>query len=102
MILPVELRPTKSVAVRLPSGTSATLPVAYPSFQSWTGKKVFDFGRKPLLDYDGEVCFAELLILRLLFKSGWSGVWVEAYGGGRHVYYLQSMPASWTPHTDPV
>jgi hypothetical protein len=91
--LPVKLRRSAWLDVALPCGASARLPVARPSFPSWTGEPVFTYGGKPLLDYDGKVCFAELLILRLLLKSGWSGTWVETFGG---VHYLQSMPASWT------
>ena len=45
-------------------------------------------------DCDGEACFAELVILRLLLKSGWHGVWVEAFGG---THYLQTMPEAKGP-----
>jgi hypothetical protein len=90
--LPVNLQPVERVNVPLPSGSSATLPVSRPSFRRWRGAPVFQYGNKPLLDCDGEACFAELLILRLLLKSGWSGIWVETYGG---VHYLRTMPSGW-------
>jgi hypothetical protein len=45
------------------------------------------------LNYDGEVCFAELAILRALRKHGWSGVWVEEFGG---THFLNTMPKKWS------
>jgi|SRR6516225_4681432 len=92
--LPVDLQPVETVDVPLPSGSSAALPVCHPTFRRWSGAPVFDYGGKPLLDCDGEACFAELVILRLLLKSGWHGVWVEAFGG---THYLQTMPEAKGP-----
>jgi hypothetical protein len=58
-----ELQPTGTVEVSLPKGTIARLPVCYPVFSPWTGRPLgFDYGGKPALNYDGEVCFAELAI----------------------------------------
>jgi hypothetical protein len=90
MILPPELQPSAAIDIPLPSGAVARLPVCHPVFVKWEGKPVeFDFGKKPILNYDGEACFAELAILRVLLKHGWNGVWVETYGG---TYYLNTMP----------
>lgn len=50
-------------------------------------------------DCDGEACFAELVILRLLLKSGWHGVWVEAFGG---THYLQTMPNGWSLRSEHI
>jgi hypothetical protein len=63
---------------------------------------VFAFGRKPVLDLDGEPCFAELAILRTLLAHGWSGASVEAYNGpgGQRYRFLQSMPANWQFESD--
>jgi hypothetical protein len=38
------------------------------------------------------MCFAELAILRIFLKHGWSGVWVSAFGG----HFLNTMPKSWS------
>jgi hypothetical protein len=76
------------------------MPVARPRFERWRDPPVaFTFGGKPTLTYDGQPVFAELLILRLLEQSGWSGVWVEDYGG---TSYLREMPSdsSLTPKVD--
>jgi hypothetical protein len=37
------------------------------------------YGRKPLINLDGEVVYAELAILRLFQAEGWQGVWVDTY-----------------------
>ena len=52
----------------------------------------FDYGKKPVLNYKNEACFAELVILRILIEHGWDGVWVETYGG---THYLRTMPNEW-------
>ena len=98
--LPDVLRPVDAVEVPLPGGSSAALPVSRPTFQRWRGAPVaFEYGNKPILDGDGEACFAELVILRLLLKSGWRGVWVESYGG---THYLQTMPNGWSLKSEHV
>jgi hypothetical protein len=94
MLLPPELQPTDAIEVTLPSGTVAQLPLCRPIFSPWTGAPLdFSFGGKPALNYDQEVCFAELAILRTLVKHGWGGVWVEAFGG---THFLNTMPKSWS------
>ena len=60
MNLPAELQPTASIDVTLPSGTVRQLPVCHPVFIGWPGKGLFDFGRKPILLYQGETYFAEI------------------------------------------
>lgn len=58
-------------------------------FPRWTGAPfVDDFGKKSaaMVEVDGEHLFAELAILRLLEKDGWSGRWVNTYGGGGEVW----------------
>jgi hypothetical protein len=93
MDLPIELQPTTTKDVSLPSGIIRQLPVCNPVFAEWVGERPsFDFGHKPFLKHDGEACFAELVILRLLLKQGWKGVWVESFAGP---YYLNDMPKDW-------
>ena len=62
----------------LPSGRIVDVPKARPSFSLWRGEQPADRdGRKPLLDFEGRLAFAELAILWSLQKSGWNGVWVD-------------------------
>jgi len=91
MNLPRELQPTAEIDIPLPSGGVARLPSCRPVFRRWSGSPVFDFGRKPILDHNGEPCFAELVILRMLIGHGWNGAWVSAFGG---THFLRSMPKS--------
>lgn len=100
MILPGELQPTTEIDISLPSGAVARLPVCRPVFSPWRGAPLgFDYGGKPPLNYDGEACFAELAILRILLKHGWSGAWVETFGG---THYLSSMPKKWSLRSEHV
>ena len=43
-----------------------------------------DFGKKGagMVELEGEHLFAELAVLRLLERAGWSGRWVNTFGGG--------------------
>src|SRR3989344_6180422 len=93
MDLPEELRPTDKIEIHLPDNTTISLSTSRPKFLVWKGRPVvFDYGKKPVLNYKGEACFAELVILRLLCERGWDGVWVETYGG---THYLRTMPHEW-------
>ncbi|MDO8552648.1 MAG: hypothetical protein Q7S01_03935 [bacterium] len=93
MDIPKKLQPTETMNVTLPKGATVSLPVCHPIFSLWEGNPVkFDYGRKPVLNYKGEACFAELVILRMLVEDGWNGVWVETYGGA---HYLRTMPNEW-------
>lgn len=93
MNIPPELKTNGNVTITTPSGAKATLPLCHINFQKWTGKLPdFDFGGKPLIDYQGNAIFAEFAILNLLKESGWDGVWVETYGG---IHFLKDMPGGW-------
>ncbi|TDX82070.1 hypothetical protein [Epilithonimonas xixisoli] len=49
-------------------------------FEACTDNNNFDtYGGKKLLKLDNETLFAELLILRLLERQGYKGVWVDTY-----------------------
>ncbi len=88
-----ELTPTNTMIVSLPSGNTADLPVCHLTFSKWLEESPdFDFGKKPIVNYKGKGVFAELAILEILIDSGWSGVWVETYGG---IHFLKDMPTSW-------
>jgi len=93
MLLPPELQPTEAMQITLPRDRAVQLPVCHPIFSPWTGTPLdFDFGGKPALKYDQEICFAELAILRILLKHDWNGVWVSAFGG----HFLNAMPKNWS------
>jgi hypothetical protein len=59
----------------------------------------FDYGGKHLIDHEGEACFAELAILRILQKDGWDGVWVEVFGGPN---FVRTMPLGWALKSEHV
>jgi len=100
MNLPNELQPTDKIEIQLSNGTIVNLPVAHPRFPAWKGMPVsFDYGKKPILNYGKEACFAELVILRILLDHGWDGVWVETYGG---THYLRSMPQAWNLQSEHI
>lgn len=100
MDFPPELQPTSKLEIKLSGDKTVSLPVATPRFQLWDGVPVdFDYGSKPILNYKNEACFAELVILRMLFEYGWEGVWVETYGG---THYLRSMPQAWSLKSEQV
>jgi hypothetical protein len=64
--------------VFLSSGREALVPKTRPTFKGWTGAFTGStYGGKPLLDFDGQALFAELVILRLFQRDGWDGVWVD-------------------------
>ena len=49
-------------------------------FQPWVDKHNFDtYGGKQILNLDREPLFAELLVLRLLERQDYKGVWVDTY-----------------------
>jgi hypothetical protein len=82
----VELR----VPITLPAGRMIhDVPGVFMRFPLWQGTPFADdFGKKTaaMVDLDGEHLFAELAILRLLEKDGWTGRWVNTYGGGGEVW----------------
>jgi len=90
--LPEQFKPTYGIKLKLKSGDSVVLPVCGPLFKKLDKPVGFDFGGKPLVDFEGKPVFVELAILKMLEKSGWSGVWVETYGG---VHYFTEMPSGW-------
>jgi hypothetical protein len=74
------LSPTAFERLMLPSGRIVDVPKATPSFSLWHGEQPADrYGKKPVVDFEGRMAFAELAILWSLQKSGWNGVWVDTY-----------------------
>jgi hypothetical protein len=73
------LAPTTVERLSLPGGP-VDVPKCRPRFQRWRGPAIDDtYGGKMVLDLEGEPLFAELVILRLLDREGWTGVWVDSY-----------------------
>jgi hypothetical protein len=52
------------------------------------------FGGKPLVEHEGEVCFAELVVLRLFQRAGWDGRWIETFPPRRG---MPLMLMAWDP-----
>jgi hypothetical protein len=61
-------------------GEVITLPKYHFIFEPWPDPLDFDtYGGKKLLKYNNEPLFAELVVLRLLERQGYKGVWVDTY-----------------------
>src|SRR3954469_2569983 len=82
MSIPADLFPIDPEAILLPSARTVLVPKAVAKFRLWTEEVRFSrYGNKAVLEYGGEPMFAELVILRMFAKEGWSGVWVDGYRG---------------------
>ena len=78
------LKPQSSQPILLPSGREVRVPKTMPIFRQWSGTMPNDrFGNKPILDFNGEMVFAELAILRAFQRAGWEGRWIDSF---RHKY----------------
>lgn len=75
----------------LSSGHIARVRKTLLRFAPWRGPSIRDtYGNKAVLDFHGKPLFAELVILRLLQRAGWEGVWVDTY----RRTFRQSLPPS--------
>lgn len=85
-----DLRISLKTSIATPVGhTIYEVPGVFMRFKRWTGNPfVDDFGKKAagMIDLDGEHLFAELAVLRLLEKEGWSGRWVNTHGAKGEVW----------------
>jgi hypothetical protein len=85
-----DLRVELKVPITMPAGRVIQyLPAVFMRFPRWTGPAfVDDFGKKAagLIELDGEHLFAELAVLRLLERAGWSGRWVNTYSARGEVW----------------
>jgi hypothetical protein len=87
------LLPTAFERLMLPSGRIVDVPKATPSFSLWHGEQPADrYGKKPVVDFEGRMAFAELAILWSLQKSGWNGVWVDTYRRTFRADYWNAPP----------
>lgn len=83
--------------ITLPSGRVVHVPKCVTTFQPWRGSGIPTYGGKCLLSLGGRPLFAELLVLKLLEKEGWQGVWVDSFSRKYRVH----MPGSRDPVTLP-
>lgn len=61
-------------------GLEVTVPSINLVFKRWRGKPIRDdFGGKPVVDYEGRPMFAEIAIVQMAVKAGWSAFWQQAY-----------------------
>jgi hypothetical protein len=85
-----EFRVELNVPVTRPAGRMIhDVAAVFLRLPRWTGAPFADdFGKKSaaMVELEGEHLFAELAVLRLLEKEGWSGRWVNTYGGGGEVW----------------
>lgn len=85
-----DLRVPLATPVTLPVGTIVTeVPGVFLRLPRWTGEPFTDdFGKKAagMVELEGEHLFAELAVLRLLERDGWSGRWVSSYSAGAEVW----------------
>jgi hypothetical protein len=74
------LEPLSFEEVTLPSGQHLQIPKCVIVFKEWRGAPIKDtYNHKAVIDFEGKPLFAELAILRVLERSGWSGVWSDSY-----------------------
>ncbi|HYH82228.1 MAG TPA: hypothetical protein VEX86_20635 [Longimicrobium sp.] len=76
--------------ISLPTGRTVNeVPGVAMRFPKWAGEPFADdFGKKAagMVELDGEHLFAELAVLRLLERDGWTGRWVNTYSGKGEVW----------------
>lgn len=71
---------TDSEIFSLSSGEKIPIQKYSLSFSEWKGSFIPNtYGNKAVLNSDGEPLFAELTVLKLFYKNGWQGVWVDSY-----------------------
>jgi len=96
--VPTLLRPTSLESFALTDRTVVQIAKATPKFTPWLGPAPGDtYGKKPLLEIDGQPAFAELVILRLLQGAGWEGVWVDTYRNKFRQGYWDIPPVPFLP-----
>ena len=82
-ILGAEKRPP--ISVRLPH-FARTVPISclLRHKKPWAGDVPLAFRTvpgKPPLDFEGQLLYPEFILLRLLERHSWAGVWVKNWGG---------------------
>jgi hypothetical protein len=82
------LKPSSCQRVVLPSSREVQVPKATPRFLKWAGDVPNDtYNKKPILEFNREMVFAELAILRAFQQDGWQGRWIDSYRHKHRVGY---------------
>ncbi len=92
---PEGLYPTHT-EVLVSSNKIIPIPALDLKFDRWVGDKIQNtFGGKPIVNYEGKAMFAELAIMNMVLKAGWSSRWVETYGSSRSgpLYFTEWLDA---------
>jgi hypothetical protein len=93
------LEPSSFEEIILPSGRRVSVQKCRLTLKSWDGVPIKNtYNHKAVVDFDGKPLFAELAILRILQKSGWSGAWSDSY---RNKYRID-LPEKEEPISLPV
>jgi hypothetical protein len=80
MLYPDLLIPNATERITIDNKT-VEIPKCILKFDKWEGQPIENtFGGKPLLDFEGNPVFAELLISHIFRNAGWDSRWVETYG----------------------
>jgi hypothetical protein len=70
-----------TVNLHPPSIRDVKVPRASALFRRWNGELPKDtYHHKPVLEYNGEMVFAEIAILRCFQQEGWDGRWIDNFG----------------------
>ena len=90
--LPPLMRPTGTERLVLPSGRAVAVAKCTPSFRECSGRRrplgpTYD--SKPLLAFEGEAAFAEIVVLASFLSAGWGGAWIDGF----HRAAWRGMPA---------
>jgi hypothetical protein len=80
-VLPKTLGKTVTHSVRQANGGSIDVPKVNPRFQEWKGARdnINTYGGKALINFRGELVFAEIAILKTFEDAGWEGGWIDTY-----------------------
>lgn len=82
------LKPESEQRIVLPSGLEVELPKTSPLFRKWTDPLPADtYNKKPVLEFNGEMVFAELAILRIFERDGWEGRWIDSFSNKYRIGY---------------
>ncbi len=80
------LDPQGSLPFTLPSGRDVLIPVTKPVLVPSKVPNRWGYGKfKPIVLLDGEDLFAEIALVKMLQKDGWSAVWVDCWRSKFHL-----------------
>jgi len=85
-----------TLPLTLPSGSKVEAKRRLMGFEGWKGAEPElprIWSSKGYLSHDGKPLFAELVILRMLEKDGWEGVWVNNFSR----QFLKGLPKDTSP-----